>query len=79
MTPKTVAIGAALVLVGVLVGLNVPMAEAQRNGPYAFSATAPAYAWRMNVRTGQVSTCNGTPLGNPPPAPKCSPWGPVSR
>ncbi len=59
MTAKTVAIGVALVLVGVLVGLNVPIAEAQRDGPYALSATDSG-VWRMNLRTGQVSICGVT-------------------
>ncbi len=63
MTAKTVAIGVALVLVGVLVGLNVPMADAQRDGSYGLSAGSAglggdgASTWRMNLRTGQVSVC----------------------
>ena len=90
MTAKTVAIGAALVLVGVLVGLNVPMAEAQRDGPYALSATEGG-VWRMNLRTGQVSICGvamtpgsqalsvTSPSGFPPEwsVPKCSAWVPA--
>ncbi len=54
MTAKAVAIGATLVLIGVLVGLNVTMAEAQRHGPYANSATADGFAWLVNASTGQV-------------------------
>ena len=79
MTAKTVAIGAALVLVGVLVGLNVPMAEAQRDGPYALSAGAVRSVWRMNVRTGQVSFCGSFSGTETPPGkrPVCSPWGPA--
>ncbi len=63
MTPKTVAIGAALVLVGVLLGMNFSTAEAQRDGPYALSAGGGSiggdatYAWRMNLPTGEVSLC----------------------
>ena len=63
MTPKTVAIGAALVVAGVLLGMNYPIAEAQRDGPYALSAGGGSisgdvtYAWRMNTRTGKVSVC----------------------
>jgi len=80
MTAKTVAIGVALVLVGVLVGLNVPMAEAQRNGPYAISAGGKGNTvWRADVRTGQVSFCirrASNPFTKPP---MCSPWGPANR
>ncbi len=79
MTAKTVAIGVALVLVGVLLGLNVPMAEAQRGGPYAISAAGTGNTvWRADVRTGQVSYCiRGTsdPFSKPP---ICSPWGPTN-
>ncbi len=59
MTPKTVAIGAVLALAGVLLGMNFPIAEAQRvDGPYALTGGgAPAVVWRMNQRTGQVSLC----------------------
>ncbi len=38
MTPKIVAIGAVLVLSGVLLGMNYPIADALwRGGPYALS------------------------------------------
>ncbi len=63
MTPKIVAIGAALVLVGVLLGMKFPTAEAQRDGPYALSAGGGSiggdatYAWRINLPTGEVSLC----------------------
>ena len=57
MTAQTVAIGVTLVLVGVLVGLSVPMAEAQRDGPYVLSSGTGGSAWRANARTGQVSFC----------------------
>ena len=95
MTPKTVAFGATLALVGVLLGMNIPIAEAQRDGPYALSAGGDSigdnatYAWRMNLRTGQVSVCGlGVPklmLFAPEEAakegldtPRCSPWGPAA-
>ncbi len=81
MTAKTVAIGVALVLVGVLVGLNVPMAEAQRDGPYALSSSGTGgSAWRANVRTGQVSFCmiTGDPKNEPGKRPVCSAWGPAN-
>ncbi len=64
MTPKTVAIGAALALAGVLLGMNFPIAEVQpAGGPYALSAGGvggganATYVWRMNTRTGKVSVC----------------------
>ena len=66
MTPKTVAIGAALALAGVLLGMNFPIAEVQpAGGPYALSAGGVGvgggadgtYAWRINTRTGKVSVC----------------------
>ena len=65
MTPKTVAIGAALALAGVLLGMNFPIAEVQSaGGPYALSAGGGVggganvtYAWRINTRTGKVSVC----------------------
>ena len=65
MTPKTVAIGAALALAGVLLGMNLPIAEAQPDGPYALSAGGGGvggganvtFAWRINTRTGKVSVC----------------------
>ncbi len=68
MTPKTVAIGAALALAGVLLGMNFPIAEVQpASGPYALSAGGVGggvgggangtYAWRINTRTGKVSVC----------------------
>ena len=80
MTAKTVAIGVALVLVGVLVGLNVPIAEAQRGGPYAISSGHASTAWRMNVRTGQVSVCKSKiPFDENPGRPVCSSWGPANR
>ena len=80
MTLKIVAIGAALVLVGVLLGMNSPIAEAQRDGPYAISPGSPGVAgaiWRVNQATGQVSFClvAKTGRGTKEP-PKCSPWGP---
>lgn len=95
MTSKTVAIGAALALVGVLLGMNLPIAEVQRGGPYALSAGGGSiggkatYAWRMNLRTGQVSLCGlllpDAVLSAPEAAaqegldtPKCSAWGPAA-
>ncbi len=65
MTPKTVAIGAALALAGVLLGMNLPISEAQPDGPYALSAGGGGvggganvtFAWRINTRTGKVSVC----------------------
>ncbi len=63
MTPKTVAIGAALALAGVLLGVNIPISEVQRDGPYELSAAGVGggadgtYAWRINTRTGKVSVC----------------------
>ena len=61
MTPKTVAIGAVLVVAGVLLGMTYPIADALWGGPYALSAGGSigdaTYAWRMNQRTGQVSVC----------------------
>jgi hypothetical protein len=39
MTPKTVAIGTALVVAGVLLGMNYPIADTLwRGGPYGLSA-----------------------------------------
>ena len=81
MTPKTVTIGVALVLVGVLVGLNVPMAEAQRDGSYAISAaTTPGAVWRINVSSGQVSMCRSetwsSAIGPDTKPAGCAPWGP---
>ena len=65
MTPKTVSIAVAIAVVGVLLGMNYPIAEAQQGGPYALSAVGvgvgvgddPTYAWRINTRTGEVSVC----------------------
>jgi len=66
MTSKTIAIGAALALGGVLLGMNYPIADALwRGGPYALSAGGGGvggdanvtYAWRINTRTGKVSVC----------------------
>ncbi len=76
MTPKTVAIGAVLALAGVLLGMNFPIAEAQRvDGPYALTGGgAPAVVWRMNTQTGEVSLC-----GVAGPTPSCSPWGPTTE
>jgi len=56
MTPKAVAIGVALAVAGVLLGMNV---NALWGGPYAFSplGSNPPFIWRMNQRTGQVSLC----------------------
>jgi len=59
---------AALVIGGVLLGMNYPIAEALwRGGPYALSAGGVGvggggganvtYAWRINTRTGKVSVC----------------------
>jgi len=77
MTAKTVAIGAAVVLVGVVVGMNVPTVEAQRGGAYSFlTVTAGAKIWRLRVGTGQVSFCAAKGTSAPP---TCSPWGPVRR
>ncbi len=73
MTAKTVAIDVALVLVGVLVGMNVPIAEAQRGGPYAISGDGK-YVWRADVRTGKVSKCFLDSYDKPP---LCSVWGPA--
>ena len=56
MTPKTVAIGAALVVGGVVLGMNY--ADALWGGPYGLSSAGSIGAtWRMNQRTGQVSLC----------------------
>ena len=57
MTPKTVTIAVALALVGVLLGMNYPTAEAHQDGPYALSAGGANFVWRMNTQSGQVSVC----------------------
>ena len=65
MTPKTIAIGAALALAGVLLSMNLPIAEAQRGGPYELAAGGggfdaggyATYVWRLNQQTGEVSVC----------------------
>ena len=76
MTPKTVAIGAALVLVGVLMGLSVPMVEAQRDGHYKFVTVERNSVWRANQTTGKVSWCfaKGAAI-----VAICSPWGPAAE
>ncbi len=94
MTPKAVAIVAALVLGGVLLGMNYPIADALwRGGPYGLSAvgTKAGAVWRMNQRTGQVSLClfegvysdwkaeTLTPLQTARMTPQCSPWGPTTE
>ncbi len=95
MTPKTVAIGAVLVLVGVLLGMNYPIAEALwRGGPYALSAGGANFVWRVKTQTGEVSLCG---VAGPQAVyvnmetaegeadrqllitPKCSPWGPAAE
>ena len=80
MTGKTVVAGAVLVLIGVLVGMNVPKVEAQQAGAYAIAVTtvrgAPI-AWRINVRTGQASWCIFA-QGGFEHAPNCSPWSATS-
>ncbi len=94
MTLKTVVIGAVLVIGGVLLGMNYPIADAQwRGGPYALSAisTKPGAVWRMNQRTGQVSFCflegdvaafkseTPTPRQSKLITPRCAPWGPITE
>ena len=92
MTPKTVAIGAALALAGVLLGMNFPIADALWGGPYVLSSSSSRglVVWRMNQRTGQVSLCllekaNGIIRESPTPratasmTPQCSPWGPAAE
>ncbi len=94
MTPKTAAIGAALAVAGVLLGMNYPIAEAQPDGPYALSAGGANFVWRMNTRTGEVSLCGvagpQAVYANMETAegeadrrflmtPKCSPWAPAAR
>ncbi len=94
MTPKTVTIAAALAVVGVLLGMNYPIADALwRGGPYALSATGgkPGAVWRMNQRTGQISLCfveggasdfkaeSPTPRQTARTTPQCSPWGPAAE
>ncbi len=92
MTPKTVAIGAALVFGGVLLGMNYPIADALWGGPYGLSGTGPGAVWRMNQRTGQVSLCfiegastsdfkaeTPTPRQTARITPRCSPWGPATE
>ena len=75
MTPKTVFIGLALVLAGVLLGMNVPTVAAQRDGQYRLSATG-LVVWRMDHRTGRVSFCLSNREAE---TPRCSPWGPVGQ
>ena len=87
MTPKIVAIGAVLVLSGVLLGMNYPIADALWGGPYGLSAgKTQGTVWRMNQRTGQVSLCfiegdftveTPTPRQTARMTPRCSPWGPA--
>ncbi len=93
MTPKTVAIGTALAVAGVLLGMNYPIAGALwRGGPYGLSASRePGAVWRMNQRTGQVSLClfqggasawkaeTPTPQQKARLTPRCSPWGPATE
>jgi hypothetical protein len=76
MTAKTVFIGLALVLAGVLLGIYVPIAEAQRTGRYAIASSHIGQAWRVNVATGKVSFCFTL---SPGLMATCSPWGPVDR
>ncbi len=81
MTAKTVAIGVALVLVGVLVGLNVPIAEAQRGGSTYVLGNSPNYlVWRLNTQTGQVSRCRfkGEYI-DATISPTCTPWTAAGR
>ncbi len=94
MTPKTVTIAAALAVVGVLLGMNYPIADTLwRGGPYGLSASGgkPGAVWRMNQRTGQVSLClfegsasdweaeTPTPRQTARMTPQCSPWGPATK
>ena len=94
MTLKTVTIAVALAVAGVLLGMNLPIAEAQRGGPYALSSSGSkgVAVWRMNQRTGQVSIClfeggSGwkaetktlTPKQTASLTPRCSPWGPAAE
>lgn len=74
MTPQTIAIGVTLVAVGVLMGMSVPDAEAQRKriDRYALSAGSDSEVWRINVTTGEVSFCENT--GGTANVPNCSPW-----
>ena len=81
MTANTVAIGAALVLVGVVAGMNVPTVEAQRGDTYAISASSAHFTWRMNRQTGQVSVCMSTSASSYPSTMidsdiVCSKWKP---
>ena len=93
MTPKTIAIGAALVVGGGLLGMTYPIADALWGGPYGLSAGAGLRGpvWRMNLRTGHVSLClfegdasawkaeTPTPRQTARMTPQCSPWGPVTE
>ena len=74
MTLKTIAIGVMLVVVGVVMGMSVPNAEAkrERDGQYALSAGSDSEVWRINVTTGEVSFCENT--GGVANVPNCSPW-----
>ncbi len=76
MTLKTIAIGVMLVVVGVVMGMSVPNAEAkrERDGQFALSAGSDSEVWRINVKTGAVSICEN-PRGAPN-VPICSPWEP---
>ena len=78
MTVKQIAVGVMLVMVGVLIGMSVPNAEARRDylrqqpNEYALSAGSDAEVWRINTTTGEVSICEN-PRGAPN-VPVCSPW-----
>ncbi len=73
MTLKTIAIGVALVLVGTLIGMTVPDAEAQRNrGLFGLSAGSDSEVWRINLATGEVSICESA--SGATKVPVCSPW-----
>ena len=78
MTAKTMIAAVALVLIGVVAGMNVPQVEAQRQGPYAITAMGNV-VWRIATHTGQVSLCH-TIDSKPRNArliekvPRCGPW-----
>ncbi len=88
---RAVLLVAVLVVAGVLLGMNYPIADALwRGGPYELSASGkPGAVWRMNQRTGQVSLClfegsggdwtteTPTPRQTARMTPRCSLWGPT--
>ena len=79
MTPKTVTIAVAIAVGGVLLGMNYPIAEAQRDGPYGLSAIDSGAVWRMDRRTGQVSICFPEGEDVEDIILLCSVWGPVAE